>query len=214
MNQKNSVKRARSDSDKEERRTLLLNAALDEFDEKGFSQARMDDIAKRAGIAKGTLYLYFDSKDALFEALVETHALPNIAAMERAVAQFDGFRPALQALLHLAPHLIRHSDMPRLMKVLISNASTFPETVREYRQKVIDRVIALLSGLIEKGQQSGEVRAVDPTLTARLVMAPIAFSGLWQVVFAVDQDASFDLDKYFALHRDYLERALLMEPSP
>ncbi len=203
------MQRARTIEAKEKRREALLAAALDEFIEKGFAPARMDDIAKRAGLSKGTLYLYFDSKDALFESLVTTHALPNVEKMEQVLAQFDGFRPALDALMTMAPHLIRNTDMPRLMKVLIANSSAFPETVLAYRQQVIDRVLALITKLIERGQASGEVHCEDAGLTARLVIAPIVMSGIWHMVFAQAEGGAFDMDKLFLLHGRYLQAALL-----
>ena len=76
------MQRARSQTDKDARRQLLLQAALDEFFERGFAAARMEDIARRVDLSKGTVYLYFKSKDDLFRALIEEHALPNLETIE------------------------------------------------------------------------------------------------------------------------------------
>ncbi len=112
-----------------------------------------------------------------------------------------------------APELIRKSDVPKLMKVLVGDATTFPEVVRAYRRAVLDRLLAALSALLARGHEAGEIHAPDPVLTARLVIAPVALSGLWQVMFGKDRTARVDLDALFSLHVDMLSRALA-PPEP
>jgi AcrR family transcriptional regulator len=96
------MKRARSDDAKDERRQALLLVALDEFFQKGFTAARMDDIARRAGLSKGTLYLYFESKEALFTALIETLAMPNLSHIETISTMASTIREALDRLVAFA----------------------------------------------------------------------------------------------------------------
>ena len=203
--------RARTSEAKGERRQALLKAALDEFFERGFTAARMDDIARRAGLSKGTLYLYFDSKEALFTALVDTIAVPNVERIEGMVITLPSATEALRALMAFAPRMIRETPLPRVAKVLIADAGAFPDVVRRYRSQVIDRVLAAVAGVLERGRAAGEFTVDDPQLTARLVVAPIILSAIWRVVFETDSETPIDLDALFALHETMLLRALSAE---
>lgn len=202
------MRRALTDLEKDERRTALLEAALDEFFARGFAAARMDDIARQAGVSKGTLYLYFTSKDAMFKGIVETFAIPNLEEFERLSAQSHSGVGAIKAILSQAPEHIREKRLPRLMKIIISDSGTFPATVRAYREQVIDRLLSIVTALLRKARNQGEIGDVDPELTARLVIAPIAFSGLWQVLFSEAPEAQVDLDKLLALHSEIITRGL------
>ena len=205
------MQRARSDQAKDARRKALLEAALDEFFERGFAAARMDSIARRAGISKGAVYLYFDSKHALFNALIETVALPNVERVEFFVAQAPTARAALHSLMTFAPKILRQTPAPRLVKVLIADAGAFPDLVRRYRRDVIDRAFAAITSVLERGRASGELAIDDPQLTARLVVAPLILSAIWTVVFETDSETPLDLEALFALHERYLLRALFVD---
>jgi AcrR family transcriptional regulator len=205
------MQRARTDEAKDERRQALLNAALDEFFERGFSRARMDDIARRAGLSKGTLYLYFDSKEGLFTALVETVAVPNVQRLEALAAAPLSTTDALRALMNFAGHIIQETPLPRIIKVLIADSGAFPGVVRRYRCQVIDRVLAAITQILERGGQRGDLKVNDPQLAARLVAAPIIFSAIWRVVFERDDDDRLDLDALFALHERMLLDALSID---
>lgn len=207
------MQRARTHEAKDARRLALTEAALDEFFERGFSAARMDDIARRAGVSKGTLYLYFDSKEALFAALVEAYAAPNVERLAEVAAHAPTASAAIQGMVRLAPHIIRTSRAPRLMKILVGDAHSFPELVRRYRRRIIDRVLETIAATLRRAHEAGEVVVEDPELTARLVIAPIAFSALWHVVFGADRDAAVDLDRLFELHGRMLEAALTPGPA-
>ena len=200
--------RARTIEAKDVRRQELLEATLDEFFEHGFFCCANDGYSSSCRLSKGALYLYFDSKEALFEALIEAYAVPNIEQLEMVAMASPSALDGIRAVAGLAPTIIRETNIPRLMKILISDANTFPETVRAYRQRVIDRFLAVLSGLLKRANEAGEIEIGDPELTARLIVAPIAFSAMWHVTFAKDNDAEVDLEALFALHADMLEKAL------
>ena len=202
------MKRARTDAAKDERRLALLEAALEEFYQRGFSAARMDDVAARAGVSKGTLYLYFKSKDELFKAIVDTFAIPNVEHVESMAAMAPTGLGGLRSIARFAPTLIRHSRVPKLMKILVGDSTAFPETVRTYRVMVLDRLLGVLSGALARAHEAGEAHVPDPALTARIVIAPIALSGMWHVLFGDDPDAQVDLESLFELHVDLLQRAL------
>ena len=202
--------RARSDQAKDERRMAFLNAAMDEFFERGFAAARVDDIAQRAGLSKGTLYLYFKSKEALFLGLVKSVAVPKIEQMEMLVANAPTASAAISGILRFVPQLIRGSMIPRIVKVLIGDGGRFPEVAQAYRQNVIDRALGLIAAILKRGQDNGEFTIEDPDLTARLVVAPLVFSTVWHILFERDPKSRVDLEALFALH----ERMLLQALSP
>ncbi len=203
--------RARTDQAKDQRRQVFLHAALDEFFERGFTAARMDDIARRAGLSKGALYLYFDSKEALFTALVTTIAIPNVERIEGFAASAVSASAGIHALLSHIPHIIRETQLPRFMKVLIADSGVFPEVVSNYRRQVIDRALKAITSLLEYGHSNGEFKVDNPALTTRLLVAPMIFSSIWSVVFETDPDAHIDFDALFALHERMLLRALSPE---
>ena len=205
------MRRARSDEAKDERRQALLATALDEFFEKGFAATRMDDIAGRAQLSKGTLYLYFDSKEAMFHGLVESFASPNLEIVERITHEAPSLKDALHGIRMFAPHLIRQTELPRLMKVLVGDSQLFPDIVRAYREELIDHVLSMVTSLLRRADETGEARIDNAELTARLVMAPVIFSALWQGVFNQKSEAEVDLDQLFHIHEQMLLRALQIE---
>lgn len=200
--------RARSDQAKDERRQALLNAALDEFFEKGFSAARMDDIAGRANLSKGALYLYFDSKEAMFRGLVETLASPNLEMIEQITQSATSLKQALAGLCQFAPLLIRQTDLPRLMKILVGDSHMFPELVLAYRTELIERVIGMIADMLKRASDAGEAEIDNPELTARVVIAPIVLSAIWQAIFNARSEAEVDLEKLFQIHERMMLKAL------
>lgn len=200
--------RARTEAAKDERRAAFLQAALDEFFEKGFAAARVDDIARRAGLSKGTLYLYFKNKEALFQGLVETMAVPKIEQMEMMVQSAPSASAALATVLRYVPQMIRGSMVPRLIKILVGDGGQFPDVALSYRTAVIDRGLALIAALLKRGHTNGEFVIDDAQLTARLVVAPLVFSTIWHILFEKDQADQVDLDALFSLHHTLLMRAL------
>ncbi len=202
------MQRARSQTDKDARRQLLLIAALDEFYERGFTAARMEDIAARAELSKGTLYLYFKSKDDLFRALIEKHAVPNIETVEMISRTAPSFDAALAAIANFAPRLIRETHLPKLMKVIAGDSQGFPDIIKSYRTDVLDRVLGAIADILRQAHDAGEIEVAQPELAARLVIAPMVMSMLWQAVFAQTDDTPIDLETLFQIHTDHLKRAL------
>ena len=202
------MKRARSDEAKDERRAQLLDAALDEFFEKGFSAARMDDIARRAKLSKGTLYLYFDSKKAMFQELIDELAIPKIEGIEQIALSAASIDDALDGFASLAPVLVRESKIPILMKILIGDSQTFPDILTDYRRNVLERILNTVASILEQANARGEIKVEDPDLMARLIIAPAALSGIWQALFGQDQEVQIDLETLFRMHADNLKAAL------
>jgi len=171
---------------KEARPAEILAAALDVFRARGFAAARLEDVAAKAGVSKGTLYLYFQSKEALFKALVREAVLPNIERAEALVRAHPG--PASTILAELLTNfgLLMATDdrVSAFPKLMIAEAGNFPELARFYLHKVIRRGMRLMAGIIRRGIETGEFQAVDPAAAARLAVAPILFLALWRHSFA------------------------------
>lgn len=190
----------------------LLEAALDTFVAKGFSAARMEDIAARAGVSKGTIYLYYPSKEAIFEALVRRDIIPRVEAAEAMLAA-SGAAPELQ-LRHLLEFMGKATADPRVAavpKLVLAEAGNFPEMARFYRREVVGRGLALIEGILRRGMESGAFRLLDTRATARLFVAPIILSALWQTSFAPIEDAPEPPGPMLALHLDLFLGALRAE---
>lgn len=203
--------RARTDEAKDERRTAFLMAAMDEFFEKGFDAARVDDIAKRAGLSKGTLYLYFKSKEELFQGLIDMAAAPKLEEIETIVSTARSASDAITGILKFAPVMVRQSIMPRIIKVLIGDGGRFPDVAHTYRQQVIEQVLGLIAGILKRGHDAGEFDVADPDLTARVIIAPIFMSMIWHILFEQDTrdgESLVDLEALFSVHHAMLMRAL------
>lgn len=212
------MQRARSEQDKVQRRNSLLNAALNEFFEKGFNAARMEDIAKQANVSKGTLYLYFDNKQSLFKSLIEEVAIPTINITSQNVLAKPSGEQALQYLMKSIATVIRETPLPKLVKVIISDGSAFPELVQLYREQVLNRVFSLLETLITRSVDAKEWQCRNISMTARLIVAPVIFSVVWRMVFEatnaqtteeINQKTNkLDLEAMFQQHTEYLLQVL------
>lgn len=201
-------KRAISDEAKAAKKQLMLSAALDEFYEKGFTAARMDDIAERCGLSKGTLYLYFNSKVALFNGLIETIAKPNQSKLIEMMTLAPSAESAITAITEFMPHLIEHSQIPRLIKILVGDSGAFPEIVQQYKVQVIEQALTALAEVFKRSNESGETRIAEPELFSRLMVAPVIFSAVWKAVFAQPDNPGFDMSGLFKLHQKIMLNAL------
>ncbi|MGE0827959.1 MAG: TetR/AcrR family transcriptional regulator [Hyphomonadaceae bacterium] len=158
----------------------ILDAALDEFIARGFDAARMDDVAARAGITKGALYLYFEGKEAMLRALIAREVQPIMARME-AIAASEAGDPA--TLIKMAAKVVSGAlANPRLFALpllVISISGRFPDLARFYRESVFARGRGVLASLIERGVALGQFRRVDPIAAARALMGPIMVEIVW-----------------------------------
>jgi AcrR family transcriptional regulator len=199
---------------KEARPAELLEAALDVFAEKGFAAARMDDIAARAGASKGTVYLYFPSKGAVFEALVRTALVPNVERAEAMVAGHDGpVAPLLRRFLALLAGVVRDPRLVVLPRLVVGELHRFPELARFYRTAVVDRALALIASVHRRGVERGEFRPQDSDAVARLVVAPVLLTAIWGAVFAPHDGEPFDPTPILDAHADTLLRGLAADPG-
>jgi AcrR family transcriptional regulator len=187
----------------------ILEAALSVFSESGFAGARLTDIARRAGVSKAALYLYFETKEELFRAVARSLVAPNLTAMAAALeasdAPFAGLAPAL---LGGAAGLLAEGRAIRVARMVIAESHNFPDLARIWREDVVEPVLSLVAGLIQRAQTRGEVVAGDPRLFAFSLMGPLVMGGLFHAVFG-DEGAP-DLPALAAQHARGVLHGLLI----
>jgi len=193
---------------KEARPGEIVEAARDEFVAKGFSEARIDDIAARAGVSKGLVYVYFPSKEALFEAVIRSTVLPFIDQAAALIAA-DRTTPAPDQLRMLMTTFYRElvgTDRRRLIHMIIAEGPRFPEMARFYHTEVISKGRAALRALIERGVARGEFRAGPLTVHPEIIIGPALVAMVWKLLF--EPYEPLDAEAYLAAHADTMLRAL------
>ena len=175
----------------------------------------MEEIARRAGVAKGTFYLYFPSKEAVFEALVRENILPRLEALE-AAGQVPGLGAAerLRAILAGVCLVIGNPRLVAIPKLVMAEAGNFPDMARFYRKEVIERGLHLLGAILRDGIAAGEFRPMaDPQITARLFMAPVLLAAIWRTSFAAVEEQPLSIDTLLSTHAELFLRSIQAEPG-
>src|SRR5919199_4627515 len=193
--------RARAE-DRETREQAILDAALDVFAEKGFAASRLDDVAARAGVAKGTIYLYFASKEALFEGLIRASIVLPIEAVRRQVLARD--LPAEAMLRFLFAWMRREllgTRRKEIVRLVLSEAGRFPALAEFYHREVVSRGMGLLRDIAERAAARGEFRGDELARFPQLVIAPGLVAILWSWLFERFEplDAEGLLDAHLAV---------------
>jgi AcrR family transcriptional regulator len=188
---------------KDARPEEIVAAALEEFVERGFAATRLEDVARRAGVTKGTVYLYFKSKEALFKAVVRETIVPVIAQGESLAQAFTGSaRALLEQLVREYWRLVYETALAGIPKLMMAEAANFPALARFYYAEVVTRAHLLLAGVIERGIKNGEFRRVDVPVAAKLALSPLMHATVAQRAFAHCVPESFDVRKYLDTHID------------
>lgn len=189
--------RRRKDARPEE----IITAALEEFGERGFALTRLENVARRAGVTKGTIYLYFDGKEALFKAVVRQTIVPVIAEGERLAQSFAGSaRDLFEQLVRKYWHLVGETAAVAIPKLMMAEAANFPELTRFYYEEVVTRGHRLMAGVIERGIKSGEFRPVDVKIAAKLAMSPLMHAAVALKAFAICMPEGLDVRTYLNTH--------------
>jgi AcrR family transcriptional regulator len=193
---------------KEARPEEILAAALASFAERGFAATRLEDVAARAGISKGTLYLYFKGKEELFEAVVRATLVPNLERLEVLAASFEGPSAVLLERLLLTIAGVAGSQVGAIPKLVIAEAGNFPDLARFYLDEVVRRGLRLIGTILRRGIQRGEFRAVDVDHAVFCVIAPMLIAALWKNSLEAHDDAPLDTQALVRAHLDLLLRGL------
>ena len=163
----------------EERPKQILEAALAVFAERGLADARLDDIARRAGLSKGTIYLYFANKEELFREVVRGSVIESIA---RAEAFFEIEKDPVQSLGQWMIGYwgwLRSPVFPAMHRMVNSELRNFPDLAQFYATEVIERAQRLVRGILERGMEAGVFRHTDPAVASRMLSAIFISHALW-----------------------------------
>lgn len=197
---------------KDARPAEIVAAALEVFAEKGFAAARLDDIAARAGVSKGALYLYFETKQHLFEAVVREAVLPNIEAVEQVAKSADiPFATLARMLVTRVAEFAGARPLGAVAKMVIAESRNFPDLARVWHDQVVSRALGVLTGVIERAQARGEVRPGDARYHAFSIVGPMLMGVIWREVLQPAGGAPVDLRTLAVQHIETALGGLLAE---
>lgn len=187
----------------------LLAAALDLFVERGFAATRLDDVAARAGVSKGTLYLYFTSKEELFKAVVRENMVPVIGEAESMIDAFEGdsaqlFRDIMMGWWER----IGDTKLSGITKLMMAESGNFPDVARFYHDEIISRATRMITRMLERGVARGEFRAVDMQQATSVIIAPVLMLMMWKHSFHACQPVSLAPQAYLQSCIDLLLNGL------
>lgn len=192
---------------KDARPAEIVVAALAVFSEKGFAAARLDDIAARAGVSKGALYLYFETKQELFTAVVRAAVTPNLDVIEQVAKTVDlPFAQLARMLLTQAAEVLSTTSIGSVAKMVIAESGNFPDLARVWHDEVVSRALGVVTGVIERAQGRGEVMPGDPRYHAFSMIAPMLLGVIWREVLMPVGAPAVDLR---ALAAQHVETALV-----
>ena len=187
---------------KEDRPQEITEAALAAFAEKGYAATRVDEVARRAGVSKGLLYLYFKTKEELFKAVVRSLVMPRIDALTASINTSD---TSVEEFLR-GPFLefvkkLPGSPVAIVIRLLIAEGPKHPDLVQFYWDNVVSRGLATVNELLERGVERGEFRRTRANEMPHLLIMPVVFSVVFKLLF---EQQSLDTDKLIETHVDML----------
>ena len=186
------------------RRDAILTAALDEFAANGFAATRLDDVAWRAGVAKGTIYLHFRDKEALFQELIRSVFTPLIGRLEGIAEQEMPLRDFAERLIELFVDQILATRRKDVIRLIIAEAPRFPTSAGFHYREVLSRVIVLVRGLLRRAAKRGEIEADALVRFPQLLIAPGLVAIVWSGLF--DRFEPLDVRALMRSHLDLLFR--------
>jgi AcrR family transcriptional regulator len=185
-----------------ERRQAIIEAALDEFTARGFAATRLDDIAKRAGVAKGTIYLHFRDKESMFEELIRTAIVPLIGRMHAPPPIGGSVRDAVEGFAKVFIQEVASTRRGDIVRVIVSEGPRFPAIADFYYREVVSRGLAGMRALIELGIARGEIKNRNLARFPQIMVAPALIAVIWQSLFS--RHAPLDAIEMFRTHLDLI----------
>jgi len=200
---------------KDARPQELLAAALEQFVERGFAATRLEDVARRAGVSKGTLYLYFANKEELFKAVVRESIVHPIGEAEHVINGFEGNSgELLREILMTWWDQVGATKLAGISKLMMAESGNFPELAHFYNDEVIARGNGLITRVLERGMASGEFRSVDPAVMTPVLTAPVIMLEIWVHSFTPCTMEHIDPAVYMRTFIDFAIRGLAAAPRP
>jgi AcrR family transcriptional regulator len=185
-----------------ERRQAIIEAAMDEFIARGYAATRLDDVARRAGVAKGTIYLHFTDKEALFQELIRTALVPLIGRLAVPLPSGGSVRAAIEGFAETFAREVVSTRRGDIVRLIVAEGARFPSVADFYYREVVSRGLAGMRGLIQLGIDNGEIRNEALARFPQIVVAPAIVAVIWQGLFG--RHAPLDATEMFRVHLDLI----------
>jgi AcrR family transcriptional regulator len=186
-----------------ERRGAIIEAAMDEFIARGFAATRLDDVAKRAGVAKGTIYLHFKDKESMFEELIRTAIVPMITRLWGTPPQPGAsVRDMVEGFAKTFIEEVATTRRGDLVRLIVAEGPRFPAVADFYYREVVSRGLGGMRALIELGIARGEIKQKNLARFPQIMVAPALIAVIWQSLFS--RHAPLDALEMFRVHLDLI----------
>ena len=185
-----------------ERREAIIEAALDEFISRGFTATRIDDVARRAGVAKGTIYLHFKDKESMFEELIRTALVPLIGRLHAPPPSGGSVRDAVEAFARTFIQEVAATRRGDIVRLIVAEGPRFPSIADFYYREVVSRGLAGMRALIELAVSRGEIQQKNLARFPQILVAPAIIAVIWQSLFS--RHAPLDATEMFRVHLDLI----------
>jgi AcrR family transcriptional regulator len=185
-----------------ERRAAIVEAAMEEFVARGFAATRIDDVAKRAGVAKGTIYLHFKDKESMFEELIRTAIVPLVVRLHASPPPSGSIRDAIEAFARVFIQEIAATRRADIVRLIIAEGPRFPAIADFYYREVISRGLAGMRALIELAIARGEIRHAELARFPQILVAPAIVAVVWKSLF--ERHSPLDAIEMFRVHLDLI----------
>jgi AcrR family transcriptional regulator len=198
---------------KAERPQEILEAAFEQFSRNGYAATTLDQIAERAGVTKGTIYVYFENKEQLFISMVRDAMRSKFDALRAMQAEHTGSTADLfrKQFHFIYRHVVEDQRRREVARLLIAEAGRFPELADRYYDEVLRPCLSQLHEAIQRGVERGEIRPSKIVESPQVVIAPIAFIDLWLMLF--DARIPLDVPSYLEAHLDLVLNGLMAKPA-
>jgi len=185
-----------------ERREAIVAAGLEEFVARGFAATRLDDVAKRAGVAKGTIYLHFKDKEALFEELIRTAIVPLVARLGAPPALGGSVRGMIENFARSFIEEVATTKRGDIVRLIVAEGPRFPAVADFYYREVVSRGLSGMRALLELGIARGEISNKNLARFPQILVAPAIVAVIWQSLFS--KHAPLDANQMFRVHLDLI----------
>jgi AcrR family transcriptional regulator len=186
-----------------ERRGAIIEAAMDEFIARGFAATRLDDVAKRAGVAKGTIYLHFKDKEALFEELIRTAIVPLVNRLAGGPPPAGGsVRDMVEGFARTFIHEVTTTRRGDIVRLIVAEGPRFPAVADFYYREVVSKGLAGMRAAIQLGIARGEIKHKELAQFPQILIAPAMIAVIWQSLFS--RHAPLDAYEMFRVHLDLI----------